>query len=44
MNEYEFEYYSQKTYSKITNMNIILDTLCVNINKNLFVKNIHNDI
>ena len=27
MNEYEYEYYSQKTYYTNTNMNTILDTL-----------------
>ena len=27
MNEYKYEYYSQKTYYTNTNMNIILDTL-----------------
>ena len=28
MNEYEYEYYLQKTYSTNINMNIILDILC----------------
>ena len=42
MNKYKFEYYLQKTYSKNTNMNIILDSLSHEYEyKILFVKSIH---
>ena len=42
MNEYGYEYYSQKTYS--TNMNSILDTLCHKYEKEYYVLRIFTNI
>ena len=36
MNDYKYEYYSQKTYSMNKNMNIILDDLCHEYEKEYF--------